>query len=510
VSGRILIADGDAARGEGLRAACQARGFAAEQVGNGAGALELALASLPDLIVATGELPLIDANRLIEILRANPRTQGIPFLLLGAAIETDREGALDERLASDALPEDVAQLADAMLTRQSRLDDAAHEPHDEGAISGQLTQISLLDLVQLLHLNRRTGSVELTQHDASGRTVHGRVFLRDGDLVQAQTGAVEGEKALYRLLAWREGSFSFNPTPVQVSTRITASTRALLIEGTRHLDEWERVRGALPGLDAQVRLKLETSELPNVVQPLTQEVLLLLEIYSRVGDVVDRCGYPDYQVLRTLQTLSDRGIVEVTQEPAAEPATGTGRLLKPAQVRRLQERLATDAPRPGGRLQAKLVLAASDPDCAREFLRLLAATPGLRLEAGAQKGLVFGPVATLDLEEGAEIEILAVPVAQGFEPLWPLASYAALASLVLIGGGDPNATAAVAAASARLRELSASRTHHVVLAREGEELDPEGIRERLGLTETEPLFTVPHGAQDPLEVLRTLFARMLS
>ena len=292
----------------------------------------------------------------------------------------EREGAFDEKLVEGTPPEEVAQRVDSMLTRQSRMHAVARDGGDDRAIAGQLTQISLLDLVQLLHLNRRTGMVELVQRETGGRERSGRVYLRDGDLVQAQVGPVEGEKALYRLLAWREGSFSFAPGPVQAPAQITASTRALLMEGTRHLDEWDRARSTLPSLDASVELKVASAELPNVVQPLTQEVLLLLEIYSRVGDVVDHCSYPDYQVLRTLQTLIERGLVEVSAASAEKrPAPGPG-LLGSAQKRRLKHWLQAPGSRGAAYPQAKLVIACAGPGIAREFLRLLAELPEVHLE----------------------------------------------------------------------------------------------------------------------------------
>ena len=36
--------------------------------------------------------------------------------------------------------------------------------------------------------------------------------MRDGDVVQAAAGSVEGEKALFRLLGWRDGTFAFRRT----------------------------------------------------------------------------------------------------------------------------------------------------------------------------------------------------------------------------------------------------------------------------------------------------------
>src|SRR4030095_11650713 len=101
-------------------------------------------------------------------------------------------------------------------------------------VEGRLSQIPLADLLQLFHLNRRTGAIELRRRSPEGRTERRRISLREADVAQATCGSVEGEKALFRLLAWAEGSFTFRPTTGAVDVRITAPKRALLLERMSH------------------------------------------------------------------------------------------------------------------------------------------------------------------------------------------------------------------------------------------------------------------------------------
>src|SRR5690606_7043150 len=109
-----------------------------------------------------------------------------------------------------------------------------------------------------------------------------------------------------------------------------------LAEGRRQLDEWQRLAPRLPSLDAPVRLRVARDALPPVLHPLTQEVLAGIERTGRVGDVVDRCSQPDYQVLRTLHTLAERGIVEFGRTRIPAPDAIAHVLFGEAQVRRLR------------------------------------------------------------------------------------------------------------------------------------------------------------------------------
>jgi hypothetical protein len=165
---------------------------------------------------------------------------------------------------------------------------------------------------------------------------------------------------------------------------IQRPTRALLREGKRHAEESGRLAVDLPPLSAHVTLCIQRAALPNVIHPLTQEVLVVLEHYSRVQDVVDRCSYPDYQVLRTLHTLIRRGMLELRRgaDPAAPLAetllrTGSRRCLRSGRDRPAAQRSAPDA---------KLLVVASDPGATADFVRMLARLPGVAIDERFSKG----------------------------------------------------------------------------------------------------------------------------
>lgn len=508
-AGTILIADGQRRRAERIGEACAARGFTTSYAAHGAAALEAALADVPDVLVGPMDLPLIDAPQLARILRANPRTQDVRFVFLGR--EPAVPGFFDEVLPPSADAEEVALRVEAMLAQRARMDavkrdaDAAHE------VQGKLSQIPLTDLLQLFHMNGRTGTLSLRRQGADGREERGELAIRDGNLVQASVGRVEGEKAFFRMLAWRDGSFAFAPVRVGGAPRILTPTRALLLEGVRQIDEWSRLRGVLPSADSQVVLTVAKSELPSSVHPLTQEVLVLLEIYDRVGDVVDHCSHPDYQVLRTLQTLAEKGIVRLRRE-SGTPRSGAGEgLFDAAQVRRLREWLGSGGGRAGAR-EAKLLVVSPEAEATRDLSRLLAALPGMQLAEPFQNGTFsaedLAPVGRLAVDEGLAVEFVHVPAGSRYAPVWPLAAHGALGTLLVLSG--PDAEKDVVAVREALRRLPRARVFHLLLLRKGERLAPEELQQRLSLLDEASLFLVPlEGGKDPAALLRTMLARVM-
>ena len=504
----VVVADANPDRADRIREACAVRGFATRAVVNGADALEACVAEVPEVLVSVGPLALIEAPKLVEILRTNPRTRRVRFVFLtdgGEQTPPPEWGAV--HLPLDADPDEVGERVAELMTRSSELDAMMRDSREE--VEGRLAQIPLADLLQLFHLNRRSGTFELRRRTADGRTERGRIHLHEGDVVQAVTGAVDGEKALFRLLTWTDGTFAFRSEPITIPPRITATTRALLMEGMRQLDEWRRLRAELPALDAHVTLRVRSGELPSVVHPLTQEVLLLLELYSQVEEVVDHSSYPDYQVLRTLQTLEQRGIVEIRAgAPVPPPDSG---LFRATQIRRVREWLGA---RGGVQRDGKLLIASASPAATRDFLRLLRLVPGLvphpRMMSDGVPAHTLGPIGRLRLEDDLGIELIHVPVSGSYAPLWPLAGHGALGTMLLLEGQVAEGVATLRPLSDTLRALPRARLLHLLLLPPGEQDLAEQMRRNLELLEESTFFLLPlEGRRDPLELLRSAFSRLL-
>ena len=111
----VLIADRNKGRAKGIAKACMAAKHPVYFAKDGAAALEVALAKVPGLVIADAELPLIDARKLAEILRTNPRTQTVRFFFLGH-IESEGKAldlfdeVLEDPIDSEGVAERVTEL----------------------------------------------------------------------------------------------------------------------------------------------------------------------------------------------------------------------------------------------------------------------------------------------------------------------------------------------------------------------------------------------------------------
>jgi hypothetical protein len=382
--------------------------------------------------------------------------------------------------------------------------------------------VSLSELVTLFQSSRASGRLDLTQHpfhaaETGTAPEKGVVWIRNGDVLQAETGRTSNEKAFFRMLGWRGGRFRFEPSTVDEPAFIATSTRMLLQEGTRQRAEWDRLSTTLPQLDSPVRMRVKSSDLPNIVHPLTHEVMLLLELYGVVRDVVDHCSFPDYQVLRTLQTLADREIVELGQVPVPlSPSSVPERepLFNEAQVRRLREWVGAAGRNASAGRSAKLLVASSDPEATPDFARLFRDLPGARLSEPMLRGEI-GPkdlatIGTLEIGEGLEIDLVHVPRDEWYAPLWSLAGHRALGTLFLLSGSVGSSADALAPMCAALAELPRARTFHVIVLRKGERISADELRENLSLIDEASMFLLPlESRKEPVQLMRGLLARIV-
>ena len=507
---QVLIADGDGERGQRIAEACAARGLACQVAAHGGSALELALDELPRVLVSQVDLPLIDGPRLASILRTNPRTRALQVLYLADGSEQADRPDLAERVFPAAVdPEIVAGCVQATLAGRSAFEDEAPAV-DSGGVEGELSQLALADLLQLFQVSRRTGIVELAQELGRGRRREGSVVLSDGSVVAARVGSIRGEKALYRMLAWDRGSFAFRPQAVDTEVEIRTPTRTLLREGMRQLREWEQLAVELPPLGARAGLRIARSALPSVIHPLTQEVLLALEHGSRVGDVIDRCSFPDYQVLRTLHTLVERGMVELRPEPESVVPAADARLFTSSGTARLREWL--DLERPGGLAahRAKVLVLASSEEATRRFAELLATLPGSEPLDGVPAADDLAPLARLAVDEQVGLDIVHCPADPRFAALGPLAAPGALACLLLLGAPVGRSAAALRPAARALAALPRPRLLAVAVLGDGERATAEEVEGHLPLLTRETFAALRLEAPAEAEArLREVLARLL-
>ena len=418
---KILIADPDAETVRTLAPALRQRGYQVHGARDGSRALQVAILRFPDLVLFDEKTPLVDARTFVRILRTNPRTERIPVVLTGESPDPDRV-RLGTYLAKPFRLDEVLARIDQAFRRLEASRAVAGESRE---IEGNLAQIPLVDLLQILAVNRKTGRLAVEREDEKAD-----VFLRDGRVVDARMGEVSGEKALWRLLTRRDGQFAFVPGQEPVPERIERKLDELVLEGLRQADEVARLLPALPPPRDVLALSVHSSEIPPGLHPVTEEVVSLLARPLAFGDLLDRAHASDLEAMRAVSALLEHGYVRRIER--TPPAEGTP-LLAPHELHALRARIGRGRSS-GPQTVGKVVVAGGGPLARRSALARLAALPGFSRAEGGQGG--FGTLGRLALGDGVRVDLTEIPGDREQRPLWRPFAAGALGALVLLPASD--------------------------------------------------------------------------
>jgi hypothetical protein len=321
--------------------------------------------------------------------------------------------------------------------------------------------VPLIDLLQVLSMNRRTGVLSVATATGAGEV---RIF--EGEVLDAVYRRLEGEKALYRLLGERDGSFAFVPGGTASLRRVTVGTSMLVMEAMRQFDEVARLRNELaPGGDALV-----VGEPPSEsASKLEREIVQLLQAPRSVDEILDEVQSPDLHILHIMKELAVRG--GLRRIPRAALVTRLASDDRLQMLRALVTRLGKE-----GFSGAPRIAIAAPPhrlaSLAGAILRIEDALPPLDAPPSAP---VPHQLATLRFGETVELSVIGFPMVGNFAPLWTLALPSTAAVVRLDSTECPEFDAACAAAEITV-------LHAAALLGEVEEGDPAQVAALLRVT----------------------------
>ncbi|HEX2722435.1 MAG TPA: DUF4388 domain-containing protein [Gemmatimonadaceae bacterium] len=150
------------------------------------------------------------------------------------------------------------------------------------AIRGNLSEASLPDVLQLLAMGNKTGTLTLTVPGSGGM-----ICFENGRICHASVAgrSLETEDSVFVMFKWNDGSFSFEPgvRPPHGSRLVSVDPQGLLLEGARRVDEWSLIEKKLPSFDAV--FAIDRQQLLRNSIALSEEQQKLLPLIDGFRDV---------------------------------------------------------------------------------------------------------------------------------------------------------------------------------------------------------------------------------
>jgi hypothetical protein len=236
------------------------------------------------------------------------------------------------------------------------------------SLSGNLRTMALPDILQWISMGQKTGTLELE----SG-SIRKRIVFRDGTIVTSwsndpreslgqfmirhrliteeqlfrallsqetegrligsilvSSGILEeddlkrtlrskAEESVYNLFLWPEGRFDFKegvlPDDVVIQTNLQVT--AVIMEGIRRVDEWERILKVIPSMRATFRV---LGRLEDVEDPADRELVGLAAAGKSVAQIALETRHSDFDAAALLFDLLARDLIAIDKTGATDGA----------------------------------------------------------------------------------------------------------------------------------------------------------------------------------------------
>jgi len=246
------------------------------------------------------------------------------------------------------------------------------------ALRGNLKDFSLPDVFQLVQLSRKTGVLRIKSTDAEGS-----IWFREGEVFFAQsnwhrdplgqrlvtTGRItpsalvkvldiqkrepsngrrlgqilvdEGyltdkvletfvqeqiQDTIFDLMRWDEGEFDFQllPDVVDEDIGLSVSIENVVMEGSRRLEEWNRIKKKVPSTEMVFKMATAPGEgtFEISLKPSEWALLLLVDGTRSVAELATEMNKTDFEVARVIYGLFSAGLLEVPGDEEVERLRG--------------------------------------------------------------------------------------------------------------------------------------------------------------------------------------------
>ena len=166
----------------------------------------------------------------------------------------------------------------------------------------------MLDLFQSLENWKKSAVVRCDSHGQLAR-----VWVREGEVIDADLGPIHGDAAFWRLMTWESGEFRVEFAAVHREVRVEGGTQGALMEAMRRVDELAQIAEQLP---MSTELTLDFGALAARLGDLPDEVNGVVRCFDgkrTLREALDLSPMDDLSTLAVVQRLMGDGILKASE-----------------------------------------------------------------------------------------------------------------------------------------------------------------------------------------------------
>jgi hypothetical protein len=249
------------------------------------------------------------------------------------------------------------------------------------ALKGNLRDFSTTQLLNLINLARKTGTLTIEGPEAAqmafregkliyaslgssgvnlARMLHeaGKLNEKQLQLIETRAGSMSDKQlghlliqaghvtqsdivqsvrhhvldVVYRLFTWADGLFRFDANKLPSPDRITIpiDLESVIMEGSRRVKEWERLQEEIPDLDVSLRFTdRPDARLRNINLTVEEwRVVSYVNPRNSIRQISRANNLNDLQIRRIVYGLLQAGLVEYNQRPVSPVMSSAGAMVR--------------------------------------------------------------------------------------------------------------------------------------------------------------------------------------
>ncbi|HNR38303.1 MAG TPA: DUF4388 domain-containing protein [Acidobacteriota bacterium] len=175
-------------------------------------------------------------------------------------------------------------------------------------LKGNLSQLKLVEIMKILCNSQRTGKLSLQRGEDTGD-----VYFLSGEVIHAKYNTVMGENAVYALLSWTDGIFTFLPNISVKNKTILTGAQDIIRRGEQIDADWQEIRKVIPHTNLVFKMSYGT---PSEISLNATEWNILRHIngIDSVSEIAGKVELPILDVSKAFCKLFNAGLIEMMGE----------------------------------------------------------------------------------------------------------------------------------------------------------------------------------------------------
>ncbi|MBN1193130.1 MAG: DUF4388 domain-containing protein, partial [Coriobacteriia bacterium] len=164
-------------------------------------------------------------------------------------------------------------------------------------------------------------ALEIRAAEGQGGRRLGQILVDEGYITQQVLETLVQEQiqdTVFDLMRWDEGDFDFEVLPEVVDEDIglSVSVENIVMEGSRRLEEWQRIKKRVPSTDMVFKMATAPGEgtFEISLKPVEWGLLLLIDGTRSVTELATETHSTDFEVARVVYGLFSAGLLEVASD----------------------------------------------------------------------------------------------------------------------------------------------------------------------------------------------------